>query len=386
MPIRDIICISTHYWHGFWYRKQQFMSRLAERGFRILYVQPSHSIVRRPDPPGIARNGWFRPRLEQIGERVFLLYPPRLFPKYMHPWVAPWNYRWFGRLIGREVVKLGMRDACLWMYRPDYVVSLDRIPHSKLVFDMVDDLTAYEATPRHRRYVGRCINELTRRADLTVVTSSTLAESVSHNGRCPVVVPNGYDERIFDGRAHAVPADLARLPRPVVGFVGVLFGFLDYELLLRLTDAMPNVSFVFVGPVDASGKDGVERLRTRSNTYFLGSKPRTDIPAYVGGFDLCINPFKVDDVARSVSPLKVYEYLACGKRVVSTPMEGFTRDAPAELVDFASPERFSATVREALVHPGGRARDPARIHAARAFSWSRQFEKLEPHVLALLGS
>jgi glycosyltransferase involved in cell wall biosynthesis len=381
---RDIICISTHYWDDAWFRKQHFMSRLAERGHRVLYVQPSYSMVRRPYWPGLAHNRWLRPLVEQRSERLFLFSPPRLFPKYTHPWVSTINYRWFGFLIAREAERLDMRNPCLWVYPPEYAVALEQIPHSRLVFDLVDDLEAYLDNSAWSRATKRRIARLLERADLTVVTSPTLADDVAARARVCVLVGNGYDEQLFDNRPRPTPPELAAIPRPIAGFVGALFGFIDYDLLYRTAAGMPQVSFVFVGPIFNEGRRGVERLRALPNAYFLGAKPRAEIPAYVSGFDVCLAPFKTDGVARAVSPLKIYEYLACGKPVVSTPLEGVSREEAGRWICFAAGADFPAALAETLAAGGPPEVNTARAQAAKAFSWSRQFAKLEPYLEPLL--
>jgi glycosyltransferase involved in cell wall biosynthesis len=278
-----------------------------------------------------------------------------------------------------------MADPILWIYAPEYGLVVDHIPHSGLVWDLADDLAAYHRKPSRYHYIARCIDRLASLADFMVVTSPVLLEKFRRKTRKCVLIPNGFDEKLFDGLPRPMPGDLKSIPRPLVGFVGVLFGFLDYDLLYELARSMPEVSLVFVGPVEKSGRPGVQRLGTLANVHFLGSKPRQEIPAYLSNFDICINPFKVDAVSRAVSPLKVYEYLACGKPVVSTPMEGLAREEAGRWVRFAHRPGFGAAVRQALeeLPPGGI--NGLEIQAAQAFSWTSQFNKLAPHLKGLLS-
>jgi glycosyltransferase involved in cell wall biosynthesis len=390
-PGADIVCLSTHYWDQPWFRKQQFMSRLIDRGCRVLYVQPSYSIVRRADWPSVSRNRWFTPLVEKRSDRLHLFSPPRLLPKYTHPWVSALNHRWFGILIARQASRLGMNTPCLWVYTPAYVSALKQIAHSRLVVDLVDDLEAYEHVPRHRLAARRRISTLVAQADLTIVTSSVLADKFAGQSKRCALVPNGFDGALFNGTRHPIPDDIAGIRRPVVGFVGVLFGFLDYELLYQAVSRMTDVSFVFVGPVSGvRGARGVERLRPLPNAHFVGAKDRNAVPAYVQAFDVCICPFKVDDVSCAVSPLKLYEYLASGKPVVSTPMTGVERELleahATRFVRFASGEEFVTALRDTLtdVPHGGLASDC--IAAAQSFSWERRFHNLVPHLKGILGS
>jgi glycosyltransferase involved in cell wall biosynthesis len=377
---KDIICFSTHYWNDFWFRKQHFMSRLVRLGHRVLYVQPSFSMVRASEHPQLARNRWFRGLVERVDDNLHLFSPPRMLPKPGTPFSSRLNYRWFAGLVDREARKLGFNDALLWVYRPEYASALERIRHAHLVFDLADDLAAYNMSSFQYDYISGCIEKLAAKADMMVVTSPTLLEKYHQMTRQCVLVTNGFDETLFDGNSKSVPEDLQPISRPVIGFVGVLFSFLDYDLLYKTASTMSEASFVFVGPVENSGKHGVQRLQTLRNTYFLGRKPRAQIPAYITNFDICINPFQVDDVSRAVSPLKVYEYLACGKPVVSTPMAGLSQEEAGQWIQFADQNRFISALRENLAHLPPAGRNPDCLHAARGFSWTSQFARLQAHL------
>jgi len=381
MKKHDIICISTHYWNDFWFRKQHFMSRFAALGHRILYVQPSFSVMRMNEKPGIARNRLVLPFLEKQTENIYLFSPPRLLPKPGTAISSKLSYRRFANLIHRAAAKLNMNDPVLWIYRPEYATGIDLITHSSLVFDLADDLAAYSDNPTRHKYLTKCIDKLVGSSDLMVVTSPTLYDKYKHSTRNCVLVPNGFDEELFDGKPKPVPSDLADIPRPVVGFIGVLFSFLDYDLIYDTANTLSTVSFVFVGPTEKGGRHGVERLKTLPNTYFLGRKAKEQIPSYVLNFDVCINPFKEDNVSRAVSPLKVYEYLACGKPVVSTPMEGLRREEAGRWISFAKREQFADEISEAL---NGRTRNrdsEGCVEATRGFSWTSQFHKLQKHLV-----
>jgi glycosyltransferase involved in cell wall biosynthesis len=289
-------------------------------------------------------------------------------------------HRWFGGLIASAAAKFGFVDPILWIYCPEYSEALGKIPHKRLVFDLADDLAAYNTNVRRYRYISSCVDKLARKADLMVVTSPTLLDKYRNKTEKCVFVPNGFDEKLFDGKPKPVPSDLAGIPRPVIGFVGVLFSFLDYDMIYDAATAIPEASFVFVGPVEKSGRAGVERLETLSNTYFLGRKPKHDIPAYVSNFDVCINPFKVDNVSRSASPLKVIEYLACGKPVVSAPMEGLSRAEVGKWIRFAERDHFAAALAKALSGLAAAEIDTTCMEAVWGFSWTIQFRKLKGYL------
>ena len=380
----DIICISTHYWNDFWFRKQHFMSRFAKLGHRVLYVQPTFSMVRKNAKIEIAKNRMFLPLLEKQSENIYLFSPLRLFPKPQIPFSSALSHQRFGKLISKTAKKLCMNSPILWLYRPEYAAAVRHIPHKKLVFDLADDLSAYSDNFVYSAYVAKCVSRLSSQADLMVVTSPTLLDKYKKSTQKCLLVSNGFDENLFNGSQKPVPSDLKGIKRPVAGFVGVLFSFLDYELLYETAKGLPDVSFVFVGPTEKSGKKGVEKLKTLSNTHFLGRKAKEDIPGYVTNFDICLNPFKVDNVSRAVSPLKIYEYLACGKTVISTPMEGLARENAGKLITFINSDGFKEKIRESLNGLSFCSINRQHVDAAGEYSWSSRFNSLYKHLEIIL--
>jgi glycosyltransferase involved in cell wall biosynthesis len=378
---RDIICLSTHYWKERRFRKQEFMARFA-RANRVLFVEPSFSMARRPEAHHreVATNRPFRPRLEATEQGIHLLKPPRGLPRWTDPRIERLTYAWYGRVIARAARKLGFTDPLLWVYQPSYVHSLGSLPHKHLVFDLVDDLAAYPyGGDRDRRgvVVERQVRTLIERSDLLVVTAKTLAERYGPLARQTIQVSNGYDSRLFSpdatGRA---PAPLTELPRPILGFVGTIFTHLDFDLLSEVAKAHRDKSLVFVGPVEATARDAFSELLAHPNVFHVGPQPQASIPAWVAAFDVCLNPFAAGPVADSVNPLKVYEYLALGLPVVSVPMRALQMEDAGRVVAFADgAAEFSEQITKCLSE-GVQAQAKARIEVAAPYSWDRLFAKV----------
>jgi len=376
MQSKDIICVSTHYWHDAWFRKQQFMSRFHALGHRVLYVQPSASLVRRAQGNTLAKNRMFLGKTEKVDDRLHFYYPPWNFPKPSHPLSNSMNCIWQSWLIAKTARSLGMVAPVLWLYRPEFITGARLIPHSKLVFDLVDDLSAYNNNKTSYRFIARCIHKLVSASDLFITTSSVLLDKYGKSSNRNLLVPNGFDSTIFRLGDYTIPEPISQLQRPIVGFIGTLFGFLDYELIEHCVRHHLDKSFVFIGEVEASGAAGVDRLKQYPNTYFLGRKPKTEIPSYVANFDICINPFKIDEVSRSVSPLKVYEYLATGKPVVSAYMEGLSRDMAGPFVTFTNDkESFCEKISNELAADSANSRQ-RRASGVAPMSWDNLFAQV----------
>jgi glycosyltransferase involved in cell wall biosynthesis len=387
---RDIVCVSNHYWDERWYRKQEFMSRFG-RDNRVLFVEPSFSMVRPPEVHlrDLARNRQLRPIVTPRDGGVQVFTPPRGLPKWTDPRIERLTYQWYGRLIARAAARMGMRDIVLWVYRPAYAHAVDQIPHSQLVFDLTDDLTAYERPGSERfDYVERLVTDLARRSDLLVVTASTLRERYGALARRAELIPNGFDARVFSpeaARAKGEPRAIRDIPHPRLGFIGTLFTFLDFDLLEDVAARHSDKSLVLVGPVEATAQASLDHLLEAPNVHHVGSVPQSDVPSYIASFDVCLNAFKVGRAADSISPLKVFEYLAMGVPVVSTRMRALEAEPAAVAVSFADDAAsFSERIDECLA-ASVQARADDRRAAVAGYSWSALFDRLDRIAAGALG-
>ena len=121
----------------------------------------------------------------------------------------------------------------------------------------------------------------------------------------------------------AVPADLAAMPKPVLGYFGVVDERMDYDLVARLADANPNWSVVMVGPVLKVDPSALPR---RPNLHWLGQRAYADLPAFCKGFDLCLMPFALNEATEFINPTKALEYMATGRMIVSTAVPDVVRN------------------------------------------------------------
>lgn len=380
MSRRDIVCISTNYWGGEWFRKQQFMSRFARDGHRVLYVEPSHSILRSTGGRPYVHNRHSRAVVSQAAERLWVLTPRTLLPPVTQPLVARLNAYLLAGQIRSACRDLGMTEVCLWVYNVEFAPAVRRVPHAVLVSDLVDDIAAYELRPDRVDYVRACTESLVSTADLCVYTTEGLRR-VYPGGGISTVVPNGYDESLFRPGVR-VAAELAGLSR-VVGFVGTLFRHLDFDLLSRVAVEVPDVTLVLVGRVSGCEEE-MARLTSLDNVIHIPAVSRELVPSFIAGFDVGIVPFKRDDVSKNVSPLKAYEYLAMHKPVVSVSMPALKDDPAAAGVVFArDADDFIRAVTNVLdgasrvlpVRPGGDlstgTKDPIR-----AASWEGRYRRV----------
>jgi glycosyltransferase involved in cell wall biosynthesis len=200
-------------------------------------------------------------------------------------------------------------------------------------------------------------------------------------------VPNVADTGRFATAPAQTPAELAALPKPIVGYVGNVASYkTDIELLAAVGRTRPEWSFALVGPI-GSGDPGTRlgELRSLGNVHLLGPKPYKDIPSYIHGFDVCLIPFQRSRVTDSSLPLKTFEYLAAGKPVVATPLPALRAEPLDEVLDYAeTAEQFVQAIESCLAEDEDE-RPAARRETAALYSWDRRFPEIEALVCEVLA-
>jgi glycosyltransferase involved in cell wall biosynthesis len=168
-----------------------------------------------------------------------------------------------------------------------------------------------------------------------------------------------------------VPQDLAHLPRPVIGFFGLIADWVDLDLMAHVAGQFPAASLVLLGKITTD----VSALERQPNVHFLGRKPYAQLPAYCKGFDVALMPFRINELTLNANPLKVREYLAAGLQVVSTQIPevevlGLCRIG-------ADRDSFVREVKAALEDPGP---SVTLSEAVREESWEARFAEICRHI------
>lgn len=221
--------------------------------------------------------------------------------------------------------------------------------------------------------IGPLEQQLLKRVDAVVCTARSLTQTkVPRSGRT-YYLPQGVNYDHFSV-PRPVPPELARLPRPLVGFAGGISGCCDLGLIRELAEAHPTGSIVLVGPASVDTAD----LRL-PNVHLLGPRPYADLPAYVQAFDVGIIPYLLNDWTRAVDPLKLLEYLAAGIPVVSTDIPEVLKYRDTVAVAGSRPA-FAAAVARAVADRDAAARARRQV-VARAHTW----EKRAAELLRILG-
>jgi len=267
----------------------------------------------------------------------------------------------------------------LWVYTQHSAGLIGRLGEEFVVYECVDDFTATRGLVRSST-IGALEQDLLSMVDQVIVTHAGLQQAKSGISRRLALIPNGADLKHFSLAVHqdtVPPKEVSGLPKPVIGFHGWIQYWIDFDLIAYAARKRPDWSFVFIGPIEPLAR--VNKVRSLSNVYFLGKMPYENIPALIAGFDVCINPFVIDKLSDTVSPIKLYEYLASGKPVVSVDMPAAREFAdlisivhtPGEFVS-ALEEQISSNEKETVVHDM-----EARQKAVANYSWDARFKQVE---------
>jgi glycosyltransferase involved in cell wall biosynthesis len=227
------------------------------------------------------------------------------------------NNKRFANEVNRVIKKLNFKDIIIFndtdMFRSFYLKEL--IGAKTYVYYTRDNMLAVDYW---KRQGTRIEPALMKKADLVVANSTYLAEIARQYNPHSYYVGQGCDVTLFDNKLiKDLPEDMKPIKKPIIGYIGVLYTLrLDIDVLVHIARSRPDWSLVLVGPEDDAFK--ASELHQIENVHFLGSKKMEELPAYLYGFDVALNPQKLNEVTIGNYPRKIDEYLAMGKPTVAT--------------------------------------------------------------------
>ena len=357
---RDHVCFS-HDWTGDPLSKTHLM-RLLARGGRVLWV---NSIgYRSPNLAAKKDLGRIRKKLAaaatpvaEVEPNLFVL-SPLVIPAYGSAVVQRLNRALLVWQVRRAMRRLGFTKPVNWVFNPAAGILAGRLGEERVVYYCVDEYTAFAGV--NRAGLAATEAELLGRADLVVVSAEPLLRTKTSPRAPTVLVRHGVDYDHFRtalDSATVVPPEVANLPRPVIGYFGLIAeDWVDVPLLVLVARSFPQGTLVLLGK---STMD-VSALAAEPNVRLLGRVPYSTLPAYCKGFDAAVIPFPLTEVTRNANPLKAREYLAAGLPVVSTAIPEV--EVLPDCVIGRTPEGFVEALRARAAVPRA-GRGAQRAHA-----------------------
>jgi glycosyltransferase involved in cell wall biosynthesis len=308
--------------------------------------------------------------IEEVERNIFALNPLAI-PAYGWARAREFNRHFLRWLVKRAMRRLGFARPINFVFNPPAALIAGLLGEDKLIYYCVDEYSAFSGVAANA--LSQMEEELCRKSDLVIVSSERLYRSKARFNPHTRLIRHGVDfehfRRTLDP-ATAIPRVIDRLPRPVIGFHGLIADWVDVDLLAHVARSFPEGSLALVGKTVTD----VSCLDRLPNVHLLGRKPYAELPAYCKGFDVALNPFRLNELTLNCNPLKVREYLAAGLQVVSTPAPEVVRLKHCRIA--AGPDEFVREIERALEDPGP---SPARSEPMRNESWESKVDELRRH-------
>ncbi len=380
-----ILAFVPDVWDDSWQSRHHVLRGLSEH-FKVLWVSPP-----------TYWQGWLNGKataslsgrgLHKVSEQFWTyapLFPADYKPRYTRRGLVGAGFRCYHALwqkmhvarIRKLLHQLGADRVILYIWRPEYGWSLGCFSEALVCYHMDDE---YSFNPSQDMPISEEEMTLLKRANLVFIHSRTLMQKKGMINPRTHYMPNGVDfehyRQAMESQA-AEPTDLKDIPKPRIGYVGYIKRHIDLPLLLTIARARRDWSIVLIGPVRAEHGDIAEDiagLQQEPNVHFLGAEPPSKLPAYIKGLDVCLMCYRETNYTKYIYPMKLHEYLACGRPVVATPLEN--------LKEFSNVLRFAQSPDEWLsaIESGLLERDislaAARISVARENSWASRVKRI----------
>ncbi|MGI4790070.1 MAG: glycosyltransferase [Janthinobacterium lividum] len=374
--MQDLIFVSMENWDDVW-RRNQFLCAGLSRRFpdsKILFVglpRNATNDLRHGRMPDLSAADTTVPDLPGIT----LTRPLKLLPDTLG-WGRRLNETLFRAHLRRAARRLGMQSPILWLNPHSAVHMAGQMGESAVVYDITDDWTMQIQSPAMTRLTIDQDAALCRRADAVVVCSERLRDMKRGLAKDLYLIPNGVDAEhyraVLDGTG-PLPAPADTWAKPVLGYTGTIHPErVDVPLVESLARRFSSGTIALVGPNMLPAEDR-QRLAACGNVVLTGPVPYAHIPETMRAFDVCITPHRMTAFTESLNPIKLWEYFAAGKPIVSTNVAGF-RDYPQFVRLASDADSFRRAVEDALTEDP--ASGEARRAEARCQSWNARLEQI----------
>lgn len=320
-PAFRALVMAPNPWDGQWVNRQQLFSRIG-LSQPVLYTMGGFFLWHRHSQE------WQQARwmgAMSRADNVWVDHAPKLFTR-----VPRWKWldrlclqlqaqRW-RRLLGRH----GDAPLVAYVFHPMFEPYLEYLRPDHVVYHVYD---LYDHMPGWNDELARAEQRLIARADLVVAASDAMADGLRRKGADKVqTLPNGANVEAFNAAADAPdsePDDLRSIPHPRLGWVGSLHPEVDYAMIATLAQRESGWQFVLVGDpspqANARAESDRAACRACPNVHFLGGRPIDEVPRYVANMDVNLMCYRLadDQWIKGIYPLKLHEYLAAGRPVIS---------------------------------------------------------------------
>lgn len=316
---RDILCFS-HDWTGDPLSKTHLM-RVLSKDNRILWINAIANRMPTASSKDVSRIfkklKAFREPVREVEKNIFVLNPLAI-PTYGNEAVRKFNEKFLASQVKKAMKNLDFQKPVNMVFNPAAGLLAGKLGEENLIYYCVDEYTAFTGAASGLKEIEE---NLFKKSDFVVVSAEKLFDDKKKFNANTFIIRHGTDwnhfRKALDDETK-IPDEIKDLPRPIIGFHGLLADWVDFELLKKTAEHFKNGSVVLIGKIAVDAEKKIKILYDVPNIKFLGRKPYEQLPAYCKGFDVALNPFAINDLTLAANPLKVREYLAAGLQVVST--------------------------------------------------------------------
>lgn len=293
------------------------------------------------------------------------------------------------KVLNKIISSTGKNKKYLWFTTPAFYKIMDKnFQWNKIVYDCSDLWS--KPFYSHKGIFGmidKYINYLTKKAEIKIVkeanvlftTSSFLAENLKNYTSKEIdVIENGVEFSRFKNAAvsEKVKERFANIPHPRIGFIGGLKEKIDFQLILDLAVAKKDASIVLVGPTPRKPPSIFKELIKEKNVFYLGPVDSNEVPQYIKSIDLGILPYKSTEYNKAISPLKLFEYLACGVPAVGTGLPITEKHSFKGSYSHVNNGKFIDKCSEILIFSKNEFYIKERIDQAQKNDWSSKLDQV----------
>lgn len=300
-----------------------------------------------------------------------------------------WDYIFKQKKIIDEIKKstefLGLDSKILFLWSPLSTGVIGKLDEKLIVFDALDNWAKHPEMTDKQRYAEKGYDIIREKADIIFVNSNETQELLYNTRAAPMLILNGVDKEVFQAKEQVRPPDLRKTSGPLVGYAGKLAKRIDVNLLAFLAKKLPEINFVLIGQF--LDKGWFRELYKIKNIHFLGDKHYSLLPQYIMSFDICIIPHNVGALECGGDAIKLYEYLAAGKPVVTTNIAGVNHFKG--IITIANTrEEFLEGLKYwvAKFEEGNIPSDKFKSSISESYSWSSKAEFMTEKIMKIFRS
>jgi len=372
-----VVCFGCYdYWNSNPGSPIQIMHAVHDRGHKVLWINSMGLNLPRLRKSGFLKrvfmrlkswSRWLRP-----ARPGFYVLAPIVLPLFGNPIVEKLNDRWLWFQIRLAYLIINFRNPLAIVCMPSFAGVVAQLPSKKMVYYYTDKYDSYRDIKAKEAIMSRD-RQLFEDADLVLCASKSIMASVPADPKVHYF-PHAVDFERFNqvlGMATEIPADMADIPEPRIGYFGSLTDSNDLEMIRFAAEKDPSLNFVLIGRVLGD----FSLISSLPNVHLLGFKPHDEIPLYGKYFNIGIMNWKMTEWIKNCNPVKTKEYLSLGLPVISVAIDEIVQDYKGLVKIAEDGPQFLAAIQQ-ILQDDTSADKTARFTRVQDESWPNRVEEM----------